>query len=102
MAVSYSVARNIDKVHLTPFAEERIRHNIPDCKLPPLELCRQIILDPETTFIKLGKNWNIGNKKYIMAVNASTYVVITVRYRESYKLKMEAEAQAEKEASESC
>lgn len=88
----HPVIRNIEKVHVTPFAEERIRHNIPDCELTPLELCRQIILDPETTFVNVGKNWNIGNKQYTMSLNTSTYVVITARRRKPYIPYTEAQA----------
>lgn len=68
---------NIDKIHTTPMGENRIRKNLGTNSPDVVELCINMILNPDCKITRNGKNWYAEIDNCIITVNAYSFTIIT-------------------------
>ncbi|MDR0982784.1 MAG: DUF3781 domain-containing protein [Culturomica sp.] len=72
------MAINIDKIHTTPMGKERISKNLNLTVDDPIEWCKGEIRKTNPESIKrIGKNWYVYGKDYVLTINANSNTIIT-------------------------
>lgn len=72
---------NIDRLHTTELGAERVRKNIGlDMDTSDADVvvwCREMIVSPEASIIRKGKNWYARLDDVLITVNATSSTIIT-------------------------
>lgn len=83
--MSMVLIENIDRVHTTELGIDRIRKNLGLREIDVVAWCRSKILDKNAVIEKQGKNWYGHVDGCVIAVNASSYTIITA-HRETKRI----------------
>lgn len=68
---------NIERVHTTDMGVDRIRRNLGLGDIDVVAWCKEKILEPTAVIERQGKNWYVHIDGCAIAVNASSYTIIT-------------------------
>lgn len=70
----------IEQIHTTELGERRIKRNLGLDTDDVIAWCKRAILAADrNSIIRKGKNWYVYGEWFVLAVNASSYTVITAR-----------------------
>lgn len=73
---------NLDRLHTTDLGVERIKKNLSlDAAIDVVGWCRDIMKDPNSEWVRRGKNWYIQTDDCIITVNAFSDTIITAHKR---------------------
>lgn len=72
---------NIAQLHTTPLGAERIQRNLSLTTEDVVAWCAEIILHPQTTITRRGKNWYALAGNTEITINAHSYTIITAHKR---------------------
>ena len=68
---------HLSQVHTTPLGEVRIRKNLQLEDIDVVEYCKKMMLNPDSQFVRKGKNWYCTLNSVCITINASSYTIIT-------------------------